>query len=76
MVDRAVAELVIAGLVKAVAIPPSKYDHAHWQPTSLTALGWEALVRHRRSLPRPAPQPWWRLTLAKLTNFRIFAVTN
>jgi hypothetical protein len=62
-VDRAVAELVLADLVKAVSIPGSKYDQAHWKPTGLTALGWEALVRYRRSQPRPAPQRWWKIRL-------------
>jgi hypothetical protein len=62
-VDRAVAELVLAGLITAIAVPGSKYDQGHWQPTGLTAAGWEALVRYRRRQPRPAGHRWWRLKL-------------
>jgi hypothetical protein len=60
IVDSAVAELVLRGLVKAVAIPRSRYDTAHWEPTGLTPSGRKMLARHRRSQPEPSvPQPWW-----------------
>ena len=61
LIDRAVAELVLGGLVKAVSVPQSRYDSAHWEPTALTASGWRVLARHRRAQPRPTTHPWWRI---------------
>ena len=62
-IDTAVAELVLMDLVKAVSIPQTRYDRAHWEPTGLTATGWRTLLRHRRAKPRPVTHSWWRLKI-------------
>ena len=62
-IDRAVAELVLAGLIKGVSVPQHRYKEAHWEAKALTWKGWQALVRHRRAQPRPVHQPWWRIRL-------------
>ena len=62
-IDTAVAELVLLDLVKAVSIPQTRYDRAHWEPTGLTGAGWRTLVRHRRANPRPITHSWWRLKI-------------
>jgi hypothetical protein len=62
-IDTAVAELVLMDLVKAVSIPQSRYDRAHWEPTGLTGAGWRTLVRYRRAKPRPITHSWWRLKI-------------
>ena len=61
--DSAVAELVLMDMITAVAIPQTRYDRAHWEPTGLTRTGWRALLRQRRAEPRPITHSWWRLRL-------------
>ncbi len=62
-IDGAVAELVLEDLIKAVSIPRSRYDRAHWEPTGLTASGWRTLLRHRRTQPQPVTHSWWPLRI-------------
>ena len=59
-IDAAVAELVMAGLIQAVAVPQTAFDRAHWLPTGLTSDGRRTLVRHRRAQPRTLTHAWWR----------------
>ena len=58
VLDRAVAELVLEGLVKGVCVRRGSDQGAHWEATCLTAVGREALIRHRRAQPPQEPQPW------------------
>jgi hypothetical protein len=62
-IDAAVAELVGAGLIQAVAVPPTSSDRAHWLPTGLTSQGSRTLLHHRRTQPHTLTHSSWRLRI-------------